>query len=84
MAIRRKFLQNQSQVFILDSKLNFNQHKDDKINKCNKIIRIMRRLSMTLSRKSLLTIYISFARSLLDYTDTIYNKPCNESFKGKI
>ena len=48
--------------FLLDSKLEFNQHIDGKISKCNKIIGIMRRLSMTLSRKSILTIYKSFAR----------------------
>ena len=65
---------------ILDSKLDFNQHIDDKINKCNKVIGTMRRLSMTLSRKSLLTIYKSFIRPLLDYADIIYDKPCNETF----
>ena len=69
---------------ILDSKLDFNQHIDDKINKCNKIIGTMRRLSMTLSRKSLLTIYKSFVRPLLDYADIIYDKPYNESFKEKL
>ena len=69
---------------ILDSKLDFNQYIDDKINKCNKIIGTMRRLSMTLSRKSLLTIYKSFVRPLLDYADIIYDKPCNETFKGKL
>lgn len=37
----------------LDSKLDFNQHIDDKINICNKVIEIMKNLSMTLSRKSL-------------------------------
>ena len=47
---------------ILDSKLDFNQHIDDKINKCDKIIGTMKRLSVTLSRKSLLTIYKSFVR----------------------
>ena len=69
---------------ILDSKLDFNQHIDDKINKCNKIIGIMRRLSMTVSRKSLLRIYKSFVRPLLDYADIIYDKPYNESFKEKL
>ena len=44
----------------------------------------MRRLSMTLSRKSLLTIYKSFVRPLLDYADIIYDKPCNETFKEKL
>ena len=38
----------------------------------------MRRLSMTLSRKSLLTIYNSFVRPILEYADIIYDKPCNE------
>ena len=32
------------QGLILDSKLDFNQHIDDKINKCNKISRTMRRI----------------------------------------
>ena len=44
----------------------------------------MRRLSMILSRKSLLTIYKSFVRTLLDYADIIYDKPCNETFKGRL
>ena len=35
---------------ILDSKLDFNEHMDDKINKCNKIIGTMRRPSMTLKK----------------------------------
>ena len=69
---------------ILDSKLDFNQHIDDKINKCNKIIGTMRKLSMTLSRKSLLTICKSFVRRLLDYADIIYDESCNETFKRKL
>ena len=40
--------------------------------------------SLILSRKSLLTIYKSFARPNLDYADIIYDKPFNESFKRKI
>ena len=67
---------------ILDSKLDFSQHIDDKLSKCNKIIETMRRLSMTLSRKSLVTIHKSFVRPLLDYAD-IYDKPYNKSFKEK-
>ena len=34
---------------IIGSKIDFKQEIDDKINKCNKIIRTMIRLSMTLS-----------------------------------
>ena len=68
---------------ILDSKLDFNEHIDIKINKCNKIIGIMKRLSLILSRKSLLTIYKSFVRPNQDYVDIIYDKSFNESFKRR-
>ena len=44
----------------------------------------MRRLSMTLSRESLLTIYKCFVRPLLDYADITYDEPYNESFKQKL
>ena len=40
----------------LDSQLNFNEHIDSKITKCNKIVGLMKKLSQFLSRKSL-TIY---------------------------
>ena len=69
---------------VLDSKLDFNEHINNKINKCNKIIGIMKKLSLFLSRKTLLTIYKSFVRPNLDYADIIYDKPFNESFKTKI
>ena len=61
-----------------------NKMNNYKINKCNKIIVIMKRLSLTLSRKSLLTIYKFFVRPILDYADIIYDKPFKESFKRKI
>ena len=69
---------------ILDSKLNFNEHIESKITKCNKIIGLMKKLSLILSRKSLLTIYKSFVRPNLDYADIIYEKPLTESLKRKI
>ena len=56
----------------------------NKINKCNKTVSIMKKLSQFLSRKTLLTIYKSFVRPNLDYADMIYEKPYNESFKTKI
>ena len=68
---------------ILDSKLNFNEHIETKITKCNKI-GLMKKLSLILSRKSLLTIYKSFVRPNLDYADMIYDKTFNESLKRKI
>ena len=44
----------------------------------------MKRLSLTLSRKQLLTIYKTFVRSHLDYADIIYDKPFNDAFKDKL
>ena len=44
----------------------------------------MNKLSLILSRKSLLTIYKSFVRPDLDYADIIYDKPLNELLKSKI
>ena len=66
---------------ILDSKLNFNERIESKVTKCNKIIGLMKKLSLFLSRKSLLTIYKSVGRPNLDYADIIYDKPLNESLK---
>ena len=43
--------------FVLDSKLDFIEYINNKISKCNKIIRVMRKLSLTISRNTLLTIY---------------------------
>ena len=44
----------------------------------------MKKLSLFLSRKTLLTIYKSFVRPNIDYADIIYDEPFNESFKTKI
>ena len=44
---------------------------------------MMKRLSLILSRKSLLTIYKSFVRPKFHYTDIIYDKSFNESLKTK-
>ena len=69
---------------ILDSKLDFNAHVDQKIKKCNRIIGLIRRLSITLPRNVLLTIYKSFVRPHLDYGDFLYDKPNNENFQNKL
>ena len=44
----------------------------------------MKKLSLTLSRNSLLTIYKTFVRPILDYTDTMYEKPLTEFFTDKL
>ena len=69
---------------VLDSKLSFNTHIDQKIKKCNKLIGLMKRLSVNLPRSALLTIYKSFIRPHLEYGDILYDKPDNESFQNKI
>ena len=42
---------------VLDSKLDFQFHVDQKIKKCNKLIGLTRRLSVIVPRKALVTIY---------------------------
>ena len=69
---------------LLDSKLDPDENINNKINKCNKIIGIMKKLSLFLSRKTLLTIYKFFLRPNLYYADIIFENPCNESFKTEI
>ena len=69
---------------VLDSKLNFIAHVDQKIKKCNRIIGLIRRLSISLPRNVLLTIYKSFVRPHLDYGDILYDKPDNENFQNKL
>ena len=68
----------------LDKKLDSNIHIDNKINKCNKITGIMKRLSLSISRDSLLTIYKAFVCPHLDYADIIYDKLGNVNFKSKL
>ena len=68
----------------LDSKLSFNEHINDKINQENKGVTLLRKLQTILPRNSLLTIYKSFIRPLLDYADVIYDQPSNASFSKKI
>ena len=57
---------------------------NNKINKCNKSIRIIKKLSLTLSRNSLLIIHKTFVRPIFEYANIIYDKPLTESFKDKL
>ena len=59
---------------VLDSKLNFNDHVDQKIKSWNRTIGLIRRLSITLPGNALLTIYQPFRRPHLDYGDILYDK----------
>ena len=69
---------------VLDSKLNFNAHIDQKIKKCKRIIGLIRRVSINLPRNALLTIYKSFVRPNLHYGDILYDKSNNEHFQNKL
>ena len=62
----------------LDEKLNFNHVK--KIAKASRGIGLIHKLAHVLRRQSLLTIYKSFIKPNLDYSDIIYDQPNNESF----
>ena len=64
----------------LDEKLNFNIHIKEKIAKANKCIGIIRKPAHILPRESLVTIYKSYVRSHIDYSDIIYGQPNNDSF----
>ena len=71
-------------AIILDSKLDFNVHVDNKIKKCFRMIGIIKRLSVSVPRKALLTIYKSFIRPHLDYGDILYDKPEDQNFQNKL
>ena len=68
----------------LDERLSFNYHINEQIKKASKSIGVLRNLQNILPRTSLLTIYKSFIRPLLDYGDVIYDQPQNESLCDKI
>ena len=67
---------------LLDKQLSFNEHIQSKMNKCYKMIGVIKKLSVNLPHDALLRIYKSFIN--LDYGDIIYDKQHNESFKNKI
>ena len=66
--------------FVLDGKMSYSHHLDEKISKANQGIGVIRRLYHYLPRKALLQIYKSFIRPHLDYCDVIYHKPTYDDF----
>ena len=56
---------------------NFNTRVAQKIKKCNKLIGLIKRLSINLSRNASLTTCKSFIRPHLDYSDILYDNPNN-------
>ena len=69
---------------VLDSKVEFNIHIAQKIKNCNKIIGFIRRLSISLPIKSLITVYKSFVRPHLNYRDILYDKSGNQNFENRL
>ena len=55
---------------LLDKRLSFNENIQSKMNKCYKMIDIIKRLSTNLPRDALLRIYKLFIRPHLDYGET--------------
>ena len=64
-----KYPHHKHLAIILDSKLGCKFHVDQKIKKCNKLIGLIRRMSVNVPRKTLLTIYKLIIRPHLDYDD---------------
>ena len=64
---------------ILDSKLSFERHVNEKIIEARKGIGIIKYLSKFLPIKTLDQIYKALVRSHLDYCDTIYHTPAFNS-----
>ena len=62
---------------ISDERLNFTEHINRKISKCDKLIGIIKKLSISFPRNALLRIYKSFIRPHLDYADIIHDKQNN-------
>ena len=70
---------------ILNTKLTFKEHLENKIVNCTRIIDSIKKLSVLIPRTCLLTVYKAFVRPHPDYDDVIYDKFIiiydNESFK---
>ena len=67
------------QGIVLDSKVTFNSHINQKIEKCNKLIGFLRRLAVNLPRNASLAVYKSFFRPHLEYGDIFHDKPNSEN-----
>ena len=72
---------------VLDTKLNFQEHLQNILNKVNKTIGLLWKLQNILPRGPLLRIYKSLIRPHLDYRDVIYyqyDQHYNNSFQQKL
>ena len=69
---------------ILDSNLSYEQHIKSILNKVNETIGLLRKFQLTPTRHSLITIYKTFIRPHLDYSEVIYDRAFNESFHQRL
>ena len=69
---------------VLNSKLNFDTHVAQIMKKCDKLIGLIKRLSINLPRNGLLIIYNSFMRLHVDYGEILHDSPNNENFQSKL
>ena len=65
---------------LLDDKLSYKHHLKFVLNKINKTIGLLRKFQQILQIHSLITIYKSLIRPLLDHGDIVYDRVFNESF----
>ena len=68
----------------MDNRLTFDEYLTSVSNKISKTIGLLRKLQNTLPRPALLTIFRSFIRLHLDYSDIIYDQAYNLSFHQKL
>ena len=54
------------------------------IDKSSKGVNVIRKLRGQVPRRSLVPLYKSFTRSILEYADVIYDQPSNNYFLDKI
>ena len=65
---------------LLDDKLSSEHHLKFVLNKVKKTIGLLCKFQQILPRQSLITIYKSFIRPHLAYSDIVYDRAFNESF----
>ena len=58
---------------ILDSKINFKKHIDDKLGKANKGIGVMKQMKKWVDMRALETVYKLYIRPHLEYGDLVFN-----------
>ena len=71
-----------TRLLVLDSRLDLNEHLEIIFKELSKTI-LLRKLYNLLPRKLLITVYKSFIRPHLDYSDIIYDQAYNASFHRK-